>query len=236
VKKLLILSFALVILFGCSKGPEIKVTQASSQLPAGWQPAVSDDGKVEVGVPSGWRQGVDTIASGGDLAPAGMGMAGEMPAPQATGDASLDKSLSEMSAEANKTSKEMEQKQLAKLKEKGIVINVINGSKPIPGEARTHYYVKIKKMGGNITPEEAKEETQKTFLHKVTPTEVKTPIGTAYRFEETRQLVDGANYTEINYAIINGSDLYVLAFVTEEQSTAITQIDKDVIQTLRIKA
>lgn len=224
-----VLCFLPLLALGCYSGPAIVPKEVAFTPTNGMTEGGSDDGKVKIGIPSGWRQGVDRAMSGFD---SGMLGQGDGSTPQGEAGAALE----QLSKEIDKMGDEAEKEQLEKLKAKGIIVHVINGSKPIIGEQRTKFIVKRESDSANWTWEMAEKFEKKQFLHNQTPKTVQLPIGEARRFEETRQLVDGANFTQISYIVISGKDLYSLRFITEEAPEAVKSIDKQVAESLRIKA
>lgn len=226
-----ILSFGLT---GCKRAPELHVTAAPpAVLEGGWLSASSPDGSVTLGIPPGWKAGVDTSA--GSLSDMMSNIGGSNTDSQPISDPALNSQLQDMAQKMEQKDKEAEQKALAKLAEKGIVINAINGSKPIPGEERTHFYVKVFHSGGPISKEDAIDIEKNHFAFPPKPTNVQLPIGAALRFAADDSLRDGMTLHQISYVVVDGSDFYTLRFITEEDATAIQQIAEAVANTFRIK-
>jgi hypothetical protein len=234
-------------IMGCSGGPAIQVKNAAFNLPAGWTKGMSDDQIVTIAIPTGWRQGVDRMptvtdmfgggndpASGGDPGSGGSidlnSQAGGNPQAQ-----DVANTLNQMKEASEKESAEMERRELEELKKKGIILNVISSGKPTIGETRTRFFVKKSSQGANWDWDQAHASEREKYLHKPVAAEIDLPIGKAHRMMETRQLIDGANYTIISYLIIHGKDLYTLRFLTEEQASIVTSIEKEVANSLRIQ-
>ena len=120
---------------GCKKAPAIHVDPApAAVLPGGWTKGASKDGTVFVGIPNGWRQGVDKMTDGlGDLSAIGGGSTPSVD-PEAS---QMGQDIANMSANMKREADEQEQKQLAKLEAEGIIVDGINCSKQIRCEART---------------------------------------------------------------------------------------------------
>jgi len=153
---------------------------------------------------------------------------------QAAPDNGLGAQIQQMAQNMDAQSKQEEKEGLAKLEAKGIVINVINGSKPISGEQRTRFYVKRVHDAAIGSLEDAAEAERKHFGAKDKPTAVKLPIGNAYRVSEDDSLRDGMTMHQISYIVVDDADTYLLRFETEEDAQAITAVAEAVANTLRI--
>jgi hypothetical protein len=227
--------FLLVLLCGCG-GPAIETKKVAFVLPTGWTKGASDDQLVELGIPSGWRQGVDRMMESPMLG-AGSGL-GDIPVPPASSDpnaSDASKSIEQLSNAMTEMSNEAEREALERLKKKRIILNVIStGARPTIGEARTRYYVQRYTQGGNWNWDSAHANERDHYLHKPVARELDLPTGKAHRMEETKTLVDGGTYTIISYLIPNGKDLYALRFITQEQATVIQSIEKQVAESIRI--
>jgi hypothetical protein len=221
-----------IALAGCSK-PAVHVLKASApNLPSGWTKAVDDTGTVSVGVANGWHEGVDTplAGSGLDLA---QGIAGSASTPTTDTENPAGQLANQMAADDAKDQQEGKEA----LKAKGVVIQIIDASKPIPGEARTRYYVKVDKHDGNILLDGALDE-EKEFLRGTgagDPVKVDLPIGPAYRFDADRKTIGGDELTRISYVVVDGKNSYHLRFVSTNNPTSIQSIAKDVADSWRIK-
>jgi len=222
----------LLVLVGCKSAPPIHVTSSSpATIPTGWAVGQSDDRTVTVGIPQGWRQGVDKLTDGlGDLSGLGGGMGSNTP------DASqMGSDIANMDAQLRKDSDENEKKALADLEKKGIIVNVINGSKQIPGEARTKFYVRRFKKDSNVTWDDAMATEKENFAFAPKPTEVKLPIGKALRYSADEEMRDGGVVHRISYVVVDGHNAYSLRFVTEESGDVIKSIADQVANTWRIQ-
>jgi hypothetical protein len=229
---LLLVALALV---GCNSGPALQVKQVPDQLPGGWTLAMSDDNKARLAVPHGWRQGVDRM-----MDPTGMGDIGDLTsfANMQGGDPQMSQAMSElgqMAKDLEKMSEEAEREALAKLAEKGIILNVIYvGGRPTPGETRTRFFVQHKSFGGNVSMEKAAKEESGFFFGRPEFQSVQLPIGEALYCKTTDKMRDGSEMHKVSYVVVNGKDMYSLRFVTQEPETVITSIAEQVAQTLRI--
>jgi hypothetical protein len=128
-----------------------------------------------------------------------------------------------------------EQAELLKLEEKGVLVNVISmGNKPIIGEARTRYYV-LKTAGGATTLEAAADVERTHFAQRPKYETIQLPIGEAIKTSVRDELRDGGIRHQISYVVVDGSDIYSLRFVTQEDPQVINSIAEQVAQTWRIK-
>jgi hypothetical protein len=228
--RLFLLICCLTVVVGCG-GPPIQVKSTSFVLLDGFAKGASDDGAVEIAIPSGWRQGVDRMME----APL-LGQSGGMGETSATSDPEATKALEQMSGAFTEMSNDAEREALEKLKKKGNILNVISlGSKPIIGEARTRFYVQKTTQVANWSWDSAHQLERDQYFHKQAGKEVDLPIGRAHRMEETITKVDGGVKTTIGQLIPNGKDLYCLRFVTQDDANVIKSIEKRVAQSIRIK-
>jgi len=209
----------------------VHVKAIPDQVPAGWALGKSADGAVRIGVPSGWRVGVDKMSSPLDL---GGSQNSQPPDPQLQ-NSQLGQDLQKMAADMDRRSDQMEQKELKSLADHGILINVITmGSRPTPGEARTRFYVKRKGLGHPASLLEAAEMERGEFEHKPTPLNVVLPIGPALKMSETRTLRDGGEFHQTSYLVVDGEDVYAIRFITEESPGIVDSISDQVVRSLRI--
>lgn len=221
-------------IIGCSSGPAIVVTKTAFVLPPGATQAQSDDKSVTVGLPGGWRVGVSGGMSSHDMMSGMVGDAGSGASGDNSASGELGKALGDMAKQNEAEMKKEEQEALEKYKAEGIILHCVNSSKPIPGEKPTAFYIKKQSQGGNWSWEDAEKSEVGQYKTKPKAAKIALPIGQAIRMQDTWQLVDGANYTEISYVIPNGKDLYTLRFITEESAEVLTGIDKQVAESFRI--
>jgi hypothetical protein len=219
-----VIVICVLAVIGCKSAPPVHVVDAgTATLPAGWASTSSRDGKISIGVPGGWRQGADKMTDG---------LLGMMPT---SDNSTTDPGMAQLQADVQKTADADEQKALAVLEQKGILIHVINGSKPIPGEARTHYSVSVKHLDHNAAWPEAIELERKEFAFPPHPDEVNLPVGKALKFSAKQEQRDGGVIQRVSYAVINGQTIYSLRFITEESPETILSIAEPVARTWRIK-
>lgn len=144
------------------------------------------------------------------------------------------KSMDSFVESMDRAAKEDEMKNLDELKKKGIILQCITTGKGTIGEEITRFYVKKKTNNSNWTWPEIDASEQDCFKNKQKATAVKLPIATAHRMQDSWQMADGANYTQISYLVPRGRDLFVLRFITVEAPEAITTYEKTVAESLRI--
>ena len=226
-----ILAFALT---GCKSGPELHVSVAApAVLPVGWSTAQTSDSSVSVGVPGGWRVGVDTGAN--SLADMTSDLGSPNNGTQGGDNSAFGQEMQKMAADMDAKNKQEEADGLAALTKKGVVLNVINGSKPIPGEKRTRFYVKVKHQGGSLSRDDAINIEREHYAFKPKMFEVTLPIGKAVKCIADNEMRDGGSLHQISYVIVDGGDIYSLRFVTEEGVETINSIADQVANSLRIK-
>jgi hypothetical protein len=218
---------ALCLLTGCSH-PAVHVTQAPApNLTGGWQTANDAEDGVSIGVAPGWREGADTVMSP-------MGMAAGV-ADQTSGQ-DPSNPAAQLQNQLQADDKAQEQKALADLKAKGVIIQVIDGSRPTIGEERTRYYIKKVDHGGNCSLDQAAADEQEHLrgYGADPPQTVTLPIGKALKFTADSKTRGGDESTHVSYVIVDGKNAYHLRFVSTNNPQAIQSIADQVAQTLRI--
>lgn len=230
MNKGLLLGIAGLISVGCAIGGGVQTNKVAFVLPSGWAKAESTGKEATVGVPPGWRHGVDRLMEPGAMTTP------DPNAPQNPQMTAEDKKTMEGFANVmNQLSQQAEADELDRLAKRGVILHCIStGAKPTIGEERTRFYLKKQTQNSNWNWPDAAATERDKYLHKPVPKQVKLPVGEATRMEETRQQVDGSSYTIVSYLIPNGRDLYTLRFVTQEAATQVTSIEKQVAESLRI--
>lgn len=221
MKKAVIASLVFVFALGCKKGPVVVVKDPGpAQLPAGTQLAESSDKAVSIAIASGWKQGGPdsfTAPSLGDM----MGsMGGDM------------QSMTQGSPSAGESA--MDAETAADLEKKGILIWVNDSTKPIPGEERTHYRIK-RTDNGPMSLEDAAAEAKEGLINEGPIQYVELPIGKAARLEAKNTKIDGGELFQVVYVVVNGEHVYNIRFTTQNGAGVIQGVEKDVINSLRIK-
>jgi hypothetical protein len=225
MRKSVLLLVVLATAIGCAPKPALHVNAGPVlPSPAGWSSATSKDGVVTVGVPGGWRFGVDRLGGMADLQNMGLGE-GDM------GNANVQQLGQQMEAQGAAEEKQ----QLDALYEKGIIVHVINGSKPIFDETRTKFTVQRYENKTNWSYDEAAEQERKQYAHKPTRQDVTLPIGKVVKLSASEELRNGSTKHRISYLAVDGKTLFVLRFVTQEGKDVIQSIADPVAETWRIK-
>jgi hypothetical protein len=217
---------ALILLFaGCKAKPEIHVLKAPAKpLPVGWTEAVSKDGVVSVGLPGGWRNGVDKPSTIAGLSDMGLSETDQ-----------ANPAIQQMQRETAAQDAEDERREMERLDQKGIVIHAINGSKPVFDEARTRFIVQRYQGDVNWEFEQAADYERHQYAFKPKRQDLTLPIGKALKLFACEELRNGSTRHRISYLAIDGKKLYVLRFMTEESAEAIASIADQVAQTWRIR-
>jgi hypothetical protein len=216
MKRFLILPFLIILFSGCKHGPVVVTKDPGpAQLPQGAILAESSDRTVSVVVPNGWRRGGPDSMS----APSLGDMMGSM------GGSGGGIGSSDQAGEAQTA---------ADLEKKGVLIWINDSSKPIPGEERTHFSIKLLKGEGKSL-EEAVEDAKGDLINEAPPTYVELPIGRVGRLQAKNTKIDGGELNQVLYLIVNGNDVYKVRFATQNGDTVIPQVEDQVMQSLRIK-
>lgn len=216
--------FSLVIV-GCKGGPKSVVKNPGpAAIPDGVTLAESSDRTVSIMVPPGWKRGGPSSNPLGSLSDMGMGSSSsEMPS-----------GMQDMANSMASQDQAADAEEAAELEKKGILVWVNDSTKPIVGEERTHFSVKLVKDSG-ASLEQAAQDAKADLIDEGAPTYVELPIGKAARFQTKNIKVDGGELNQILYIIVNGNDKYKIRFATQNGEQAISQIEKPVIDSLRIK-
>ncbi len=227
MKKVGIALFLLVAATSCKKGPMVVVTDPGPyQAPQGAVIATSSDGLVSILVPSGWKRGGPNsmvMPSLGEV----MGSMGSMGSDGVSGD------LQNLAQQMQQDEAAEDAQVAAELEKKGILIWVNNPSRPIPGEERTSYRIK-RTDDGPKSLEDAAAAAKDDILNEGPIQYVDLPIGKVARMEAKTTKVDGGELYQIVYVIVNGDHTYNVRFTTQEAPTTVQQIEKEVMESLRI--
>lgn len=218
MKRILFASILLAISLGCKGGPVVSVKDPGpAQLPMGAQLAESSDKVCSIMVAPGWKRG----SPGSNVMPSMSETLGSL-----GGDSSQVSSIAQEETA-------IDAQEAAELEEKGILIWVNDASRPIPGEARTNYRVR-RKDDGPMSLEDAVADA-KQDIYNETITYVDLPIGKAGRMEALTTKVDGGQLFQIVYVVVNGDHIYDVRFTTQNDPASVKSIEKQVIDSLRIK-
>ena len=229
VKRLALLTFSIAALALVGCGTPVAPSLASvspAALPGGYVLQNAEKYGISIGIPPGWR-----VASGETVDPkdaiAGTGMDTASNAP--TGDTGIDNFIKKNEEERKKD----EAAALLKLEERGVVIHVMSTTKGVLYETPTHYSVAIKP-----NPAATLAAAAQTVLERVPgeekPVPVTIPAGPAMLIKADKSMRDGGHVFTSKYVLQDGKTLIVVAFVTEADAAVISQIEKPVIDTLRI--
>jgi hypothetical protein len=223
MKRFFLASLLLVVVWGCSGGPVVSVKDPGpAQMPAGAKLAESSDKTCSIAVVSGWKRGGPSTMVMPSLSESMSSMGGE------------SSSLSDMADSFAKDEAAADAAEAAELEKKGILIWVNDSSRPIPGEARTSYRVR-RKDDGPMSLEDAAEEAKQDLLNEGPIQYVDLPIGKAARMEASTTKVDGGQLFQIVYVIVNGEHIYDVRFTTQNDPSSVKNVEKQVIDSLRIK-
>jgi len=221
-RALLFLPILILVSVGCGKSAPPVKEASPAQLAPGATLANSSDKSVSVMVPSGWKRGSkhSLVGSGlGDM----MGQMGE-----GGGE------LQDLAQGIQNEEDALDAEEAAELEKEGILIWVNDSSRPIPGEERTHYRIK-RSQAGHGSVEDAAEDAKQDLLNEGPIQYVELPIGKAARMEASTTKIDGGQLFQIVYVIVNGKDTYNIRFTTQNDPSSVKNVEKSVIESLRIK-
>ncbi len=206
------------------------VAAAPAALPGGWTLASDPEDGVSVGVAPGWRQGVDRMLDSTALAGSVAGDA------SLQGNVDPNNPMAQLGAQMEANDKKREEQELAALRAKGTVINIIDGSKPTIGELRTRYYVHLKDHGGNYSLDKATADEMDHLRGTGAndPVKVNLPIGPAMKIVASRKTVGGDQEDHVSYIVVDGKNSYDLRFESTNNPDVILSIADQVAQTWRI--
>ncbi len=227
MKRTIILALIIGAAFGCKKGPVVVVKDPGPAQPVqGAKIATSSDGSVSIAVMPGWKRGTPDSFLAPTLGESMFG-SGDGPSSEYSG-------VGGSGAGTESSDPTAAPPETAELEAKGILLWVNDSSRPIPGEERTSYRVK-RKDDGPKSLEDAVEEAKQSMLKEGPVQYVDLPIGKAGRLEAKTTKIDGGELYEIVYIVVNGEHTYNIRFATQNSPTSIQSIEKDAINSLRIK-
>jgi hypothetical protein len=168
-------------------------------------------------------------------------MAGNSPdstqnSPDSSQGSAMDAQMESLKSQINAQSEQQAKEALAKLREKGIFLHIIDGSKPIPGEERTRYYVKKVDHNGNWSLKMACDDEVEYFKGwgADKPKLVNLPIGPVYKIAADYKTRGGDEVERIGYITVDGPATYLLRFISTNNPQAVLSIADDVAKTWRI--
>ena len=222
---ILVLAAVFGTMIACKKGPVVvtKDPGPAQALPGG-AIAQSADGEVSIMIYPGWKRGgpySGNMPSLSDLGALGGGST----------DVNSDlTNPSQPVAPSTQVDVETE----ADLAKKGIAIWVNDSSRPIPGEERTSYRIKVN-TDGPKSLEDAAADVKQDLLNEGPVQYVELPIGKAARYEAKTTKIDGGELYQIVYVLVNGDKWYTVKFTTQNAPSTVQNVEKAVIDSLRIK-
>ncbi len=223
---------ASVLLCGCKSGPVEHLAELGSPtLLPGWTDFADPESGASIGIAPGWTEGT--------------GLANDMPMSAPTSDGSdlsqkIDPNSSvgqltqKMGALVDKQTDELEQRARERLRKNGVVINVTDGSKSTIGEQRTRYYVKVVKHDSPISLEVASAEERHHFLQPGDGADVTLPVGKAHRYEVETTMITGDKQFQISYVLVDGSDTYLIRFISTNAPDVFKTIERPVAESFRL--
>jgi hypothetical protein len=219
--------FVTLTLSGCSHGPKTTLKNVPENLPADYTLLQKPEQGISIGAPPGWALlGAKKDKKADDP--------GTQPGTQPGGQGDFQAELDKMADKMDEESAAKIQKRVEDMAAKGIYIYVTNsGIRPIVGEEETHFLVKKESVGGNAQLQDVADEIAKD-VNGMKPETIDLPIGKAVRVSGKVTRVDGGEVKTVTYGLVNGSDKYIVRFVTEEAGINMEEIAAGVMPTLRI--
>lgn len=83
--------------------------------------------------------------------------------------------------------------------------------------------------------EDAAKEAKDDLLNEGAIQYVELPIGKAARLEAKNTKIDGGELFQVVYLVVNGEEVYNIRFTTQNSPSGVQQIEKEVMNSLRIK-
>lgn len=210
-------SIVAALLSGCGKPANHLTAAPEAALPsAQWQLATNEKHPISVGIAPGWREGQAPIVS--------------MDLGQDSGQ-TVDPS---MQASIDAAEKQAKAETAAELERQGILLQITDGSRPIPGELPTQYILKHISLPGEMDLENGTKVARLDLDFAPDPEFVDSPMGKAAKFTLNYTSKGGDKVHEIMYVFVDGKEMYELTF-TSTGDNVIKPIADQVMQTLRIK-
>jgi hypothetical protein len=208
-----------VLVTGCKHGPATTLKIVPFELPPGYTKVENPEQGLAIGAPPGWGIGaVSTMDVGG--------LAGMDPSSMGGGD---------FAAKMEKANEEQAKADVKALEAKGIYLSIIDkGARPVVGEERTRCQIYKQDMGGNAQLEDATKKIQDDLINEDAPQMIDLPIGKAVKIHAHNVNRDGGNVDKYYYGLVNGQNMYIVRFVTEQASNDLDNISMIAMKSLRI--
>lgn len=235
----LVAGISLCVACGCRQAPAVEVKVAPpAKLENGWTNYESAADGFSIGIPSGWK-----VSAMGSMMPSGvmtdfLQNGGASPDQPTFDPSKLPQpgDLASASAELEKMEAEAERRATEALRKKGVLIQIVDGSRPTPGEERTRFYVRANDHGGNLNLESAiAEEKEHLRMYLPTMSKVNLPIGPAARFESEHETRGGDKVHQVSFVTVDHHKAWILRFISTNNPTAVTSVADAVAQTWRIR-
>lgn len=223
MRALLMIALALSLL-ACGKGePAPRLRQADPPvLSGGW---------------TSWDRPAFTIAAPDNWSPyRRRRMRQEPPSELGAGGDALPPELNNALESFDAAAQEEDEADIQKLASEGIPLRLYDNSvRALPAETPTQLTVKVTKEGGLKFETEAMNLFNKLNVDKKAQAKVALPIGTAQEYvtETTNRIGDVVH--QILYLVIDGENRYVFTFISTNNQSAITNVARPIMETLRIK-
>lgn len=216
----------IVILAGCAPTSPPLQSAAPPTIPASWKVQSADKYGISIAYPPGWKPGSGKVMDPTEML-AGQGV--DVP-PTQTGNAAVDREMQNL----NEQAREDEAKEMAKLEAKGIIIRVNDlNQKPIVGEDPTRFQVVVLRNPSSSLADAAKTELEHVPGEEA-PKPYTLPIGPAMVIHANKKMMDGADEYCARYIVQDGKTMIVVRFLTEGTATEIQNVEKQIMDSLRV--
>lgn len=232
-------ALSLLVIAGCKHGPATVLKKAPYEAPSNYTRTDNTAQGIAIGMPPGWTSIGDLLkeaeAKQKQASTPAPNLGSPPPGSPGSENAELAKQLDALTSQMGRNNVE-EIRQFIKEKEAiGVYIYCFNpGVKSVAGEDETHYSVEKQTVGGNAQLEDVIAKINDDLKGEDPPQMIDLPIGKVARIHAHVKLSDGGEVTRVYYGIVNGSDYYIVRFVTEEQGLDIDNIANEVIKTFRV--
>jgi hypothetical protein len=151
------------------------------------------------------------------------------------GDGAVGENMSGVLKEFAQEESKQEREALERLREKGIVLNLVDNSRPLPGELYTRYLVEVRESPRNLTLDEAVAHERGKMTGEDAGAAVELAVGKAWRLIADGKNRIGDQETHISYVLVDGKKQFTIRFIATNNPTAVTQIEAAVADSFRYK-
>lgn len=205
------------LLEGC-RGPDAPAMKVAAPAapPQGWTVLKDDGVRLAIAIPGGWTNGVPK-----GMTPSLGDMAGSM------GEGDPNSQLGQMAAEETVQAAQA----LEKLKQKGMFLHCVDGSRMTIGEAPTRFYVQRLDDCPNLRSAVAKERERMPAENEGVA--FATPVGRAWFLESRHKNRIGDEERHVTYVFADGPRSWALRFESTNAPDVFDSFHRGVADSLR---